>query len=242
MHRFFITEEIKDNVAIVSDDAQFHHLKNVLRLKRGDEVIVCDREGNEFVCAIAQIEKTEAKLEVIKRKPVEAGRLSLTVACAIPKQARLDDIIDGLTQLGVDSIIPMVTERVIVRLDESRGEARLNRWRRIAQSAAQQSQRSAVPEVRPVAHFEDVLARARDFDLKLLPTLLGDRPQIKDVLAGENGRNILVLIGPEGDFTPDEVELAKQSGFIPVSLGDSILRVSTAAMAIASYIKLWSGG
>ena len=242
MHRFYITQKVKDDTAIVSDTAQFHHLKNVLRLKGGDEVTVCDREGNEFVCAILKLEKDRAVLAVKARRTISIRKVGLTIACAIPKQAKFDEIVDSLTQLGVERIIPMETERVIVRLDDARKAARLKRWRIIAQSAAAQSQRNVVPAVEAITTFENVLLHYNNFDLKLLPTLSGDRKHISEVLGKAEAHNILVLIGPEGDFTPEEVELAQKAGFILVSLGESVLRVGTAAIAIVSHIRLASGG
>ncbi|MBI2852639.1 MAG: 16S rRNA (uracil(1498)-N(3))-methyltransferase [Chloroflexi bacterium] len=241
MHRFFITEEIKDNIAVISDAAQFHHLKHVLRLRSGDEVIVCDRHGDEFVCGITDIQQGKAVLAVREKRAAQVRKVSITVACAVPGKGKFDEIVDNLTQLGVDAVIPMETERVVVKFDDVRGEARLKRWQKIAQSAARQSQRSTAPEVKGIVTLESVLSLAQQFDLKLLPTLYGERKHIKEVLAEAQAKKILVLIGPEGDFTTGEVERAKRAGFIPVSLGDSVLRVSTAATTIVSYIMISEG-
>ena len=238
MHRFYVSREIDGDNVSISDAKQLHHLKDVLRLKVNDEVIVVDTGGNEYTCIIVNLNEREAALTVKARKHAGAKKIKSTVACAIPKKADMDEIIDKLTQLGVDSIIPMTTERVIVRLDDSKKEARLSRWRRIAQSAAQQSQRNSIPLVEPITTFKSVISRAQDFDLKLIPTLSGERKLIKEVITQYKPSNILILIGPEGDFTPQEIELARSAGFIPVSLGDSVLRVSTAAIAVMSYIKL----
>ncbi len=241
MHRFYVAQEIKGKIVLISDVAQFHHLKNVLRLRVDDEVIVCDRHDSEYICVITALEKKQAVLAVRARRATKAKKTRLTVACAIPKKAKFDEIVDSLTQLGVDGIIPVETERVIVKLDDSKKEARLKRWRRIAQSAAQQSQRNTIPLIEPVTTLESAVSRSRDFDLKLLPTLSGERKHIREVLAGTKANSVLVLIGPEGDFTPQEIELSRSAGFVLVSLGDSVLRVSTAAIAVASYIKLALG-
>ncbi len=238
MHRFYVSREINGDNISISDAKQLHHLKDVLRLKIDDEVIVIDIEGNEYTCLIRSLNKQEAVLTVKVRKRAEAKKVRSTVACAIPKKAEMNDIIDKLTQLGVDSIIPMETERVIVKLNDTKKEARLSHWRRIAQSAAQQSQRNSIPLIEPITSIESVVSHSQDFDLKLIPTLSGERKHVKEVLTGCKPSNILVLIGPEGDFTPREIELAKSAGFIPVSLGDSVLRVATAAIAITSYINL----
>jgi 16S rRNA (uracil1498-N3)-methyltransferase len=241
MHRFYVSREIIGDNFSISDAKQLHHIKDVLRLKVNDEVIVVDTAGNEYTCIITSLNEREVALTIKARKCAGAKKMRSTVACAIPKKADMDEIIDKLTQLGVDSIIPMATERVIVRLDDNKKEARLNRWKRIAQSAAQQSQRNIIPLVEPITTFKSVISHAQDFDLRLIPTLSGERKHIKEVLSECKPGNILVLIGPEGDFTQQEIELARSAGFIPVSLRDSVLRVSTAAIAVMSYIKLALG-
>lgn len=238
MHRFYIAEVINEGKVSISDTEQLHHLRDVLRLKVNDEVIVFDSTGSEYTCFITELSKKQAILTVTARKRAETKKLKITIACAIPKKAGMDEIVNNLTQLGVDSIIPMGTERVIIRLDDSKKEAKLRRWRRIAQSAAQQSQRNCLPLIMPIMDIQSVVAHSQDFDLKLIPALSGTRKHIREALIESKPSNILVLIGPEGDFTPQEVELAKSAGFIPVSLGDSVLRVGTAATAVASYIKL----
>jgi 16S rRNA (uracil1498-N3)-methyltransferase len=153
----------------------------------------------------------------------------------------MDDIIDQLTQLGVTRIIPMTTERVVVKLDDARKAARLKRWRTIAQNAALQSQRNTLVLIEPVTGISNVISQSHDFDLKLIPNLEGKRKLIKDVLPVAGPKTIIALIGPEGDFTPGEVALALGAGFIAVSLGDTVLRVATAAVAVAAYIKFALG-
>lgn len=238
MHRFCVPGEISGDSLAITDAAQLHHLRDVLRLKVGDEVIVFDAAGNEYSCLIQELPAKQAVLVVKAKIGAQARVVRTTFACAIPKKG-MDEIIDNLTQLGVDGIIPMETERVIVRLDDSQKATRLGRWRRIAQSAAKQSQRSSIPLVQPIAGVASVLSGSRDFDLRLIPTLAGERSPLREVLAGATARNILVLIGPEGDFTQQEVALALSAGFTPVSLGDLTLRVGTAATAVAACIRLW---
>jgi 16S rRNA (uracil1498-N3)-methyltransferase len=240
MHRFYI-DHIDGDKVFLSDSEQLHHLKDVLRLKVDDEVIVFDSQGKEYAGVIAKIERKQAELRITPIKSTRNHKTKLTVACAIPKGSRMDDIIDYLTQLGVERIIPMWTERVVVKLDDVKTESRLKRWRKIAQNAARQSQRSSIPLIEPVTRLEDVISGSHDYDLKLIPTLAGERRLIKDAIAEARPNNIIVLIGPEGDFTSEEIELAQSEGFIPVSLGDTVLRVATAAVAIASYLKFALG-
>jgi 16S rRNA (uracil1498-N3)-methyltransferase len=240
MHRFYVDRVHGEKISI-SDAGQLHHLKDVLRLKVNDGVVVFDSDGNEHAGVIDGVNKKQAVIKVTASKPARRGKIKLTIACAIPKGDRMDDIIDQLTQLGVERIIPIWTERVVVKLDDARKEARLKRWRKIAQNAARQSQRNSIPLIDPVTSVASVVSSSQDFDLKLIPNLTGERKLIKDVLADARPKNVVVLIGPEGDFTPEEVRLALEAGFIPVSLGDTVLRVATAAVAVASYIKFALG-
>jgi 16S rRNA (uracil1498-N3)-methyltransferase len=236
MHRFYI-EKIDGNSITLIESEQLHHIRDVLRLKAGDAVIIFDRAGHEYKAVIVSIGKKQVELNLTSLNVRRSNNTNLTVACAIPKGSRMDDIIDYLTQLGVEHIIPMLTDRVVVKPDSAAMQIRLLRWRKIAQNAAQQCQRSSVPVIAPVTDVKDVITNSQDFDLKLIPHLSGKRKLIKNILAKPRPKNIIVLIGPEGDFTPEEVALALHNDFIPVSLGDTVLRVATAAIAIASYIK-----
>jgi 16S rRNA (uracil1498-N3)-methyltransferase len=237
MHRFRV-ERIGDGDRIwLGDAGQVHHLKDVLRLAAGDEVEMFDDGGQECLCAVERLERASVTLSVKSRREASRRRARLMVACSLPKKG-MDEIVDKLTQLGVDTIVPMRTERVVVKLGDQAARARVERWRRLARAAAEQSQRSDVPEVGPVTDFGQIVSQAGGFDLKLIPTLSGDRKTIVDIVAGSRPASILVLIGPEGDFTDQELETARKAGFLPVSLGDQVLRVDTAAIAVASYLRV----
>lgn len=245
MHRFFVpAQNISSGKIVISDARQAHHLRDVLRLKPKEEVIVSDGSGHEYRCLIKKISDTVI-LEILNRDSdhfpkMVAVPIKLTVACAIPKNSKFDDIVDKLTQIGVDAIIPLLTERVIVKLDKAKQALRLKRWEAVALSASRQCQRSTIPVVSPIKKIKDVLEGAQDFDLKLIPTLSGERKTLKELLNRDSAvPNILVLIGPEGDFSDEEVRLAEGKGFIPVSLGNLVLRVETAAVATASFIRFY---
>ena len=241
MNRFFSpASNILGNKIIIDNKNESHHIKIVLKLKAGEKVEVFDENGNEYDCIISGISdnihldvKNKIAADKMKRK------IKLTIACAIPKRAKIDDIIDKLVQLGVDRVIPLKTERVIVKLDRYKEATRLSRWKKIALSAVKQCKRNTLALVEPVESFASLITRSSEFDLKLIPHLTGKREGLKEVLDRTKPFNILVLIGPEGDFSAKEVNLAMEAGFVPVSLGDSVLRVDTAAIAVASFIKLF---
>jgi 16S rRNA (uracil1498-N3)-methyltransferase len=236
MTRIHIMAPVTGETVSISDPEQLHHLRDVMRLKAGDEVVIFDNEGNEFLSQISGLERRQATLVIKTRKIYQPARFKLTMAVAIPRQSRMDDIIDKLTQLSVDNIIPLVTQRVVVKLEENK-DNRLMRWNKIARSAAEQSQRNKLPVISQVTGMPELLEKTADFDLKLIPTLEGEGRSLKDVLAGCFPTNILVLIGPEGDFTSPEIQNSLEYGFVPVTLGQTVLRVETAAIAVASYLR-----
>jgi 16S rRNA (uracil1498-N3)-methyltransferase len=213
----------------------------VLRLKVGEEVIAVTESRESFRCKIKYLDKSILLKIVEKLRPnlTTIGPL-VTVACAIPKKAKFDDIVDKLTQLGVYRIIPLLTERVIVKLDDAAKTAKMLRWRKIAKSAAEQAHRVDIPIIDEPGNLKDLLLSSSGFDLKLIPHLEGERSSLKSIFQGGALKSVLVLIGPEGDFTPKEIKLAKGAGFIPITLGEHVLRVDTAAIAILSFIKIYA--
>jgi 16S rRNA (uracil1498-N3)-methyltransferase len=242
MHRLFcLSADIAGGKITISDTALVHHVKDVLRVKPGEPMVVCDDKSNEYSCVLEAFKSKNMVLNIKDKRSVpRTAKLMIAAACAIPKNSRFDDIVDKLTQVGTDKIIPMLTERVIVKLDKHKESLRLNRWQKVASSAAGQSQRTSLPEISPIKSFPQVLEESArtGYDLKLIPSLAGERKTLKEVLGVHKPASVLFLIGPEGDFTPAEITLALAAGFIPVSLGELTLRVETAAVSVASFIRL----
>lgn len=255
MHRFLCRScDILEDHIIIGDRQQCHHIKNVIKIKPGERVVIFDENGNEYNCVVSQV-KDKISLDIKSRilRKSEVDKVRLTVACAIPKKAKIDDIIDKLVQLGVHRVIPLKTERVVVKLDKHKEVLRLERWKKIALSAAKQCQRNDLAVIDSIKSFKEVIASSAEFDLKLIPNLVGERKSLKDILDkffrdgsfanGSTNRtvpNMIVLIGPEGDFSSQEVSLAQAAGFIPVTLGKLVLRVDTAAIAVASFINFYA--
>ncbi len=244
MNRIYIpSANIINNTALLTEQEQLHHLKNVLRVEPGDKYAVFDDSRSQYTAEVTEVKTNAIKFRLSNKfKLSQTTEINLTVVCAIPKKSKMEDIIDRLTQLGVARIIPLESERVIVKLDSDKKNTRLQKWQKVALNASQQSQRDVLPIIDPIMKFKEVLGIAGSFDLKLIPTLPGKRQTIKDVLAKcqSKPKTIIVLIGPEGDFTPNEIESAIKAGFVPLSLGKTVLRVETAAIAVASFIKLYA--
>jgi len=239
MNRFFISaKNISDRQLVIDDLKQLHHIKHVLHIDVGEDIEACDENGIEYIAKLQQSKANVLIFKIMQIKEAQGSFLAkITIACAIPKNVKMDDIVDKLTQLGVNRIIPLVTQRVIVRLDKTKQIERVKRWEKIALSAAKQSHRSVVTMIDPITKLEDLFRQQNNFDLKLIPTLAGNRKKLKEII--DKQRNILILIGPEGDFASEEIAQATEAGCVPVSLGATVLRVDTAAIAVASFIRLY---
>lgn len=241
MRRFYLPHPDRlDDKIIISDLKQAHHIKNVLRLKNKDEIVIFDAEGNEFIGLLEEASGKNISIKIAAKKQANQDKaVKITIACAVPKGKIMDAIVDKLTQLGVAEIIPLKTQRGIVAIDPAKEFARLKRWQKIAVSASQQSGRNNITAISTLKGLKEILSDPV-YDLKLLATLSGKRGNLKAVLNKVRPQNILVLIGPEGDFSDKEVLLARQAGAVLISLGSLVLRVDTAAIAVTSFIRLYA--
>jgi 16S rRNA (uracil1498-N3)-methyltransferase len=227
MHRFFVA---KDQIPVITG-SDVHHIKAVLRMKVGDELEMLDGTGTVYSAKIAEIKKDKITCDITESRRLETGdRRPVTIAQCLPKAKKMDLIIQKCTELGADKIIPTLSERSISKSEK------LERWKKIAKEAAEQSGRSSLPQIAPLTKFEDVLKMKAQFELALIPWELERKTTLKSSLVPRPS-SILILIGPEGGFSRNEVELARSAGFTPISLGSRILRTETAGMAILSMIN-----
>ena len=253
--RFFIApEQVRESsITITGDDLR--HIRTVLRKKQGDLLTLLDGKGTEYTVTITDIRKDGIGTEVIECRQRERHGPAITLGQGIAKADRMDWIVQKATELGVSSVVPLVTERTIVKVKDE--EKRVSRWRKIAREAAMQSDRPDIPTVGEIKNYRDFLERTPlhpplakgehkgggsdaaavgGHSLLLFPWEEGTVP-IKQVLRQAPGaQNIVVLIGPEGGFSQAEANLAKQRGYQLVSLGPNILRTETAAMAALAII------
>ncbi len=240
MHRFYCPDvklEI-DQIVSILEKEEIHHLKSVLRLKEQDQISIFNRQGEEAVGTIRLIKDKQVAVRVdylqsnARFKPV----VSITMACAIPKKAKFDFIVEKCTELGVMEIFPLLTQRGDVSVKPLQFEKKLKRYHAIAVNASKQCGRRDVPVVHPVIHFSDFFkSNPKPDSLKLIP-YLGSREQRKSLweVFPLVKNEIVFLIGPEGDFSPVEIDLAIKSGCVPISLGDLILKVDTAAISVVA--------
>lgn len=239
MRRFFIPpEHIHGSVAVLRDAQTVHHIRDVLRLAIGDEVACFDGQGQEYLGRITGTGADEVRLALERRAARDVSRTALWLLQAIPKGERFDWLLEKATELGVERLWPMITARTVVRVTPQQAPRKLERWRRVAQAAAQQCGRSTLPVVESLVSFEPALEAIRDVPLVVMPTLAVPTVLLADALrAHPHVDRVAVLIGPEGDFTPDEVRLAERVGAQPVSLGPLTLRSETAALAALSMLQ-----
>jgi 16S rRNA (uracil1498-N3)-methyltransferase len=239
MGKFFVSREcIKGDIAVIGGD-QAHHILDVMRLKKGERIQAFDGTGRLYEGKILDTAPGSLKLKIERvREYAHKSNLAVTLVQALPKRNRMDYVIEKSTELGVDAVIPISTARTIVKLDQQRQALRKIRWQKLARDAAKQCTRTTIPKISGLALWEDVLSILVDFDLKLLACLSEDCRSLKDVLQAQNkAKRIALFIGPEGDFSPEEISQARQQGCIAVSLGGNVLRTDTACLCALAMIN-----
>ncbi len=241
MRRFFVEEkDIKENqVTIKGDEAR--HIARVYRLKEKDKIKVFTGKGREYLTEIIQASKKEVTGRILKESRLDTEPpIEITLIQGIPKSSKMDFIVQKATELGIKRIIPVTTQRTIVKLDREKAKARQVRWQRIATEAAKQSGRAMVPEVFEVISFTQSLENISREGLNLIPWEEEETTSLKEVLKRSRipdpGSKITVFIGPEGGFASEEIKAAKEKGALPVSLGPRLLRTETAGLVTLAMI------
>jgi len=213
---------------------EIHYLRDVLRVRHGEPVALFDGRGREAVADVALDEASGSlALSVREERPSRRPAVAITLVQALPKGARMDWIVEKATELGASVIVPALTERVVARLAEGPRRAKAARWQRIALNAARQCETGVVPTVREVTDFPAALKAAGEADLFLVGSLQPEAKPLRDVMRGIGGSRpatVALLIGPEGDLTPAELQAAAAAGAQAASFGARVLRVETAAL------------
>ena len=241
MYHFFVTEDQIGEETVVIRGSDVNHIRNVLRMRQGEPLFISGGEGTGYECEICHIGTDQVMARILSRSD-RTGELParLHLFQGLPKGDKMELVIQKAVELGVSEVIPVITRRTIVKLDKKKVEAKTARWNAVAESAAKQSKRSIVPEVRPVSGFADALKEAAGFALSLMPyERAGDMGQTRRLLktAGP-GMDIAVFIGPEGGFEEEEVRQAVEAGVKPITLGKRILRTETAGLCVLSALML----
>ena len=244
MHRFYIAPAAWNPEALRLDEAEAHHALNVLRLKAGDRVVAFDGRGNEATVEVGEGSKKSLPLRVVHAAKTPPLPCRIVLAQAVPKGKNMDLIIQKATELGAAEIAPLLSERTVVRYEDERGEAGAKRekWQVIAIEAAKQCGQNWLPAVGlPKSPREFLAVRAKDFDLMLIASLQPDarhpRAWLAEFPPAKPPKSVLILVGPEGDFTPAEISMSKAAGCRPITLGPIVLRTETAAIYCLSVLS-----
>lgn len=238
MSRFYVPPENIRGGKIYAGKEESRHIASVMRLKPGDEVTVFDGSGKEYIGRIESVKDKNVIIDIEKTCASGAKpAVMISLAQVLIKKAKMDYIVEKATELGAVEIIPLETGRSIVRPDKSGLDEKPARWQKIAVEAAKQCGRTDLPEVKKISSFDEVLKSFADYDAVIMPCLFKETLPLKDALMRiKDPKKVLLLIGPEGDFTPDEIERARRGGALLVSLGKLVLKSDTAAVATLAIL------
>jgi 16S rRNA (uracil1498-N3)-methyltransferase len=244
MHRFFVSPENWDPGGLVLRGSEAHHARNVLRMRAGEKLVLFNGAGRELTAEITDVDGDEIRLRKLHESQTVPLRCRIVLGQAIPKGKNMDLIVQKAVEIGAAGIAPIISDRTVVHLDSESASQKQTKWQQIAIEAAKQSGQNWLPQVhapRKLAEFFSTLDQA--FDLRLIGSLQPDAQHLKRILEshltehGERPQTVLMLVGPEGDFTPAELALARRYGCQPITLGPIILRVETAAIYCLSVLS-----
>lgn len=238
MPRFFVSpENIKnENITVCGEDAK--HIKTVLRMKEGESLTVCDSCGNDYECTVKSFVDKEVLLDIVSKSvSVSEPKTKITLFQGLPKADKMELIIQKCVELGIDEIVPVYTERCIVKLDKKDKEAKkIERWQKISEAAAKQSGRGKIPKIQPVVTFKEAVKMAENFDGAIIPYENEKERGLRQFVNDFDGKTIAVFIGPEGGFSTDEINLSTNSRIKSITLGKRILRTETAGLCTLSIL------
>lgn len=239
MYRFFVDESQITEESVVITGSDVNHIKNVLRMKIGEEILVSNGNDREYTCALSEIEEDQvvATIQDIDG-PARELPIKVTLFQALPKGDKMETIIQKMVELGVYEVVPVSTKRCIVKLDDKKAEAKTKRWNAISESAAKQSKRGIIPQVLKPITYKQALEQAKKMDMVLIPYEEAENMEkTREIISTiKPEMSIGVFIGPEGGFASEEVESAIEMGAKDITLGKRILRTETAGMALMSVL------
>ena len=229
---------IREN-KIFMQGSDVNHIRNVLRMKPGEDVRVNDGRGKTYLCCISSYEEQTAVLDILKELDSDTELPSRIILFqGLPKGDKMEWIVQKAVELGAYSIVPFAAKRSVVKLDEKKAAKKRARWQLIAKGAAEQSGRGIIPEVSTVRTFAEALGMAGELDVVLIPYELeeGMKETARVLENIECGQSVGIFIGPEGGFEEEEVERAKEAGAYAITLGKRILRTETAGLTTLSVL------
>jgi 16S rRNA (uracil1498-N3)-methyltransferase len=245
MHRFYISPEHWNPGAINLTGSEAHHARDVLRMRVGDKIVLFNGRGHEITAEIIGLTVDAIDLRKLHEAETPPVQCRIVLGQAIPKGKNMDLIVQKAVEIGAAKIAPIISDRTIVQVDAESAEQKQSRWQHIAIEAAKQCGQNWLPHVYAPRRLAELFSPAAEesFDLQLIGSLQPGARHLKKILADfssehqDRPRSVLILVGPEGDFTPAELELARRHGCHPITLGPIILRVETAAIYCLSILS-----
>ena len=238
MHRFFVDDENINDEKIIIDGQDVKHITGSLRLEVGENIEVSNKKGKDYKCKIGEINKDNIVCLVLETyKSKGESDIDIVLFQGLPKSTKIELIIQKSTELGVKKIVPLATERCIVKINDKKKEKKkIERWSKIAEEAAKQSKRGIVPEINDVMDFKEALEVLKDEEMVIVPYESEEDIGIKTVLKECKAKNINIIIGPEGGFEESEIQALKDIDANIVTLGPRILRTETAGFTTSALI------
>jgi 16S rRNA (uracil1498-N3)-methyltransferase len=245
MHRFYVSPENWNPGALALSGSDAHHARDVLRLRVGEKLVLFNGQGHEITAEIADFSAEEISLRRLHEAETPPLRCRIVLGQAIPKGKNMELIVQKAVEIGAAEIVPIISDRTIVQVDSESAAQKQSKWQQIAIEAAKQCGQNWLPRVHMPKKLTELFSAAavESFDLRLIGSLQPDAQHLRKILADYSTEHqhrpgsVLMLVGPEGDFTPAELALARRHGCRPITLGPIILRVETAAIYCLSVLS-----
>jgi 16S rRNA (uracil1498-N3)-methyltransferase len=245
MHRFYIWPENWSSGALALTGSEAHHARDVLRVGRGEKVVLFNGQGREITAEVVDFSSDKIGLRKLHEADTPPLRCRIVLGQAIPKGKNIELIVQKAVEIGASEIAPIISDRTIVQVDSEGAAQKRSKWQQIAIEAAKQSGQNWLPRVHTPKKLAELFSASavESFDLRLIASLQPDAQHLKKILADYSSEHqhrpdsVLMLVGPEGDFTPAELALARRYGCQPITLGPIILRVETAAIYCLSVLS-----
>jgi len=245
MHRFYISPEEWRCPTLALRGSEAHHARDVLRMKAGEKIVLFNGRGREVTVEIAAFEDDEIRLRKLHEAETPPLRCQIILGQAIPKGKNMELIVQKAVEIGAAEIAPIISDRTIVQVDSETAAQKQSKWQQIAVEAAKQCGQNWLPHVHAPRKLSELFSVTSNesFDLQLIGSLQPGARHLKEILADYSSehqhgpRSVLMFVGPEGDFTPAELALARRHGCEPITLGPIILRVETAAIYCLSILS-----
>ncbi len=245
MHRFYVSPDNWDSRAVALRGSEAHHARDVLRMKAGEKLVLFNGKGREITAEIASLARDAIELRKMHEAQTPPLRCRIVLGQAVPKGKNMELIVQKAVEVGAAEIAPIISDRTIVQLDSDSAAQKQSKWQQTAIEAAKQCGQNWLPRVQPPKKLAEFFSTTsgQSFDVRLIGSLQPDAQHLKRILEtyssehGDRPRSVLMLVGPEGDFTPAELALARRQGCQPITLGPIILRVETAAIYCLSILS-----